>query len=397
MMQHLWKTAGILAAAVLCLTAAPLTCKAAETYSYTLLDDGTASLQCEDASLVHADIPAEIDGHTVTGLAESCFDGCTSLETVTIPDTVTEIHSYAFQNCELLEIVEIPANVTKIDDFVFEGCIHLKEIRVSPENESYFDTDGILYKKQDSWTLMRYPAAKPEESFSVPSQCGTIAPWAFTGCRYLQEVNLDSVQAIGADAFMNCDALKKVKIGENVDELIGAGFAYCTSLEKVTLPKGMKIIGDRCFFGDASLREINFPDGLSSVGQQAFFACVSLKTLELPASLQTIGENAFGYSVDENNAVAKIPDVVFEVPFNSAAYNYARKNGFSFHSEAPQTLILLVIVGAVLAVLLCVGLSVEMKRRRAEKAAAAEQEALERRRQAHAERMEKKKQKKPNA
>ena len=374
------------------IVAMPFPCAAAETFSYTVLDDGTAALKCEDTGLVHAEIPETVDGHTVTELAANCFDGCAQLETVEIPASVTSIRSYAFQGCSMLETVTIPDSVETIENFVFEGCLSLTEIRVGDGNEAYFDEDGVLFK--DDMTLMRYPAAKPDTIYQTPEKCSTISPWAFTDCRYLEILDLKHASAIGADVCMNCSSLRSVKIGDDVTELIGAGFAYCTNLRKVTLSKNLRSIGDRCFFGDTELTEITFPEKLNSVGNQAFYACVGIKEYKLPKTLTAIGEESFGYSVNEQGSSAKVPDVVFSVDFGSEGYKYARENGFAYQSEAPQPLILMIIVGVILAVLLVLALSIELKRRKAEKKAEEERLALERRRKAHEERMQKKKGKK---
>lgn len=389
--MKIWNRLAAGMAAALCLAALPMPCAAAETYSYTVLDDGTAALKCEDHAIIHAEIPAEIDGFTVTELAEGCFSGCTGLETVTIPDSVTTIQSYVFQDCTMLETVEIPASVTLLEDFIFEGCHSLTEISVDEANENYFDEDGILFKSGLSWTLMRYPAAKEEISYTTPQSCGTIAPWSFTDCKNLKTIDMPDVEAIGADAFMGCKKLRSVTIADPVRELIGASFANCTSLEKVKLPKRLRTIGDRCFFGCTELEDINFPEDLESIGEQAFYACVSLKEIVLPASLRTIGEYGLGYSINEDGDPIQIPDVVFNVPFNSAGYRYARENSFSYKSEAPQSLIIMILVGIFMIVILCFGVNAELKNRRREKAAEAERIAAERRQKAKEERRKRKK------
>ena len=381
-------------AAVICLTAVPLSCAAAEPYSYTVLEDGTASLMCEDKSLANADIPAELDGYIVTELAEGCFDGCSLLETVTIPDTVTSIRSYAFQGCVMLETADIPASVTLIEDFVFEGCTALTEIRVDEDNTVYYDDDGILFKDGLSCTLMRYPAAKKGSSYTSPENCGTVSPWSFTDCYYLRSVNLPQVEAIGADAFMGCSKLRKVTLSDSVRELIGASFAHCTSLESVTMPKRLETIGDRCFFGCTELTGITFPDKLESIGEQAFYACVSMTEVTLPTSLKEIGEYAIGYSIDEDGNPAKIPDMKFEVAFGSDGYDYVREQGFSYHAEVPQSFVFLILVGIFMIIVMCIGINLELRRRKAEKIAEAERLEEERRAKALEEHRKRKKNRK---
>ena len=52
--------------------------------------------------------------------------GCTSLESVTIPDSVTWIAGDAFRDCTSLESVTIPDSVRDIRGYAFADCINLK-------------------------------------------------------------------------------------------------------------------------------------------------------------------------------------------------------------------------------------------------------------------------------
>ncbi len=54
--------------------------------------------------------------------AESLFDNCRSLKSVTLPSSITEIGQFAFDWCENLETLIIPEGVTKIWNNAFEGC-----------------------------------------------------------------------------------------------------------------------------------------------------------------------------------------------------------------------------------------------------------------------------------
>ena len=60
-------------------------------------------------------------GHYARILADT-FNGCTSLESIAIPDGVVEIGSHAFANCTSLKTVYIPSSVTTIGDGAFENC-----------------------------------------------------------------------------------------------------------------------------------------------------------------------------------------------------------------------------------------------------------------------------------
>ena len=61
--------------------------------------------------------------NSVTSIRERAFESCSSLTSVTIPNSVTSIGEYAFYKCSGLTSVTIPNSVTSIGNDVFYGCI----------------------------------------------------------------------------------------------------------------------------------------------------------------------------------------------------------------------------------------------------------------------------------
>lgn len=63
------------------------------------------------------DIPNKADaveikiGYGITNIGGDALSGCTSLTSVTIPDSVTTIHDKAFYNCTGLSSVTLPASL----------------------------------------------------------------------------------------------------------------------------------------------------------------------------------------------------------------------------------------------------------------------------------------------
>lgn len=106
----------------------------AETYTYgdfeySVLDDGTVEITDYIGSAENVDIPAEIDGKSVTSIGSWAFGDCKSLTSVTIPDSVTEIGYSAFSGCSSLTSITIPDSVTSIGDYAFNGCAVLQVLK----------------------------------------------------------------------------------------------------------------------------------------------------------------------------------------------------------------------------------------------------------------------------
>ena len=59
---------------------------------------------------------------------------------------------------------------------------------------------------------------------------------AFSACKSLNYVNLQSVEVVKNAAFCDCDALKLVDFGKSLKRINEWAFSYCSSLEAITLP-----------------------------------------------------------------------------------------------------------------------------------------------------------------
>ena len=73
-----------------------------------------------------------LDG--LTSIPNSAFNNCTSLASITIPNSVTSIGGSAFYNCASLASIEIPNSVTSIGGDAFNNCTSLTSVTVESTN-----------------------------------------------------------------------------------------------------------------------------------------------------------------------------------------------------------------------------------------------------------------------
>lgn len=123
---------------------------------------------------------------SVTNIGADAFSHCTSLTSVTIPDSVTSIGYNAFDSCKSLTSVTIPNSVTSIGVDAFALCTSLTGIWVAEGNSHYSsDASGVLFNK-DKTTLVQCPGAFA--AYTIPDSVTSIDWDAFGDCTSLTDV-----------------------------------------------------------------------------------------------------------------------------------------------------------------------------------------------------------------
>ena len=97
-------------------------------FEYDTGSDGNTKIIKYLGSDTSVTIPSRLGWHDVT-VVEG-FEGCDTLESVVIPNTVTAIGRHAFAGCINLKDVEIPDSVESIVRGAFANCVSLKSIHI---------------------------------------------------------------------------------------------------------------------------------------------------------------------------------------------------------------------------------------------------------------------------
>jgi hypothetical protein len=132
-------------------------------------------------------------------------------------------------NCKLLEGLSlgdcakliIPSTLMQIDVAVWEKFTALQEIFVRPQSEHFASDAGVLYSK-DHKALVKYPAAKQDTYFEIPSEVTNICESAFLHATNLACVKVgSSVTTIEEFAFFNALGLRHIYISKSVTNIRG--------------------------------------------------------------------------------------------------------------------------------------------------------------------------------
>ena len=219
---------------------------------------------------------------TWDGSLYGTFQNCSSLTSITIPNSVTSIGNYAFSGCSSLTSVTIPNSVTSIGNYAFSGCSSLTSVTIPNSvttigSSAFYECSGLT-------------------SVTIPNSVTTIGSYAFSDCSGLIFASIgNSVTDIGYSAFEDCSSLISASIGNSVTDIGYSAFEDCSSLTSVTIPNSVTFIGSSAFYNCSSLSTLNFnaincSDFSSTSSYHQFYGC-PISTINIGDTVQHIPAN----------------------------------------------------------------------------------------------------------
>ena len=276
---------------------------------YEIIKKGEVCVKNAASDVTDVDIQKYVSykgySYKVTSIGYKAFAWCTSLTSITIPNSVTSIEGAVFEGCESLTGITIPNSVTSIEAFAFCNCKSLTSITIP---NSVTNIGGHAFWDCTSLT-----------SITIPNSMTSIEEFAFCNCKSLKSITIpNSVTSIGDSAFQECTSLTSITIPNSVTSIGWSAFSCCKSLTNITIPDGVTSIGYSAFKGCKSLTNITIPDSVTSIGDSAFEGSESLTNITIPNSVTSIGEDAFARCTSLTNIT--IPDSVISIEGHAFYY-----------------------------------------------------------------------------
>lgn len=294
------------------------------------------------------------------GVSLGHFNGCTSLDTVTLPaslksimqgalsgaqfrkiifpEGLTTLETYSlFEGCTRLEEVSLPPLVTEYAPYMFAGCMNLKKIETASPVSRYGDH---CFDMANPELVTLDPAIEygvgvfanmDGESLSVPEGFTIIPDEMFSGWNKLKSVVLPiSVKKVGVNAFtgklLEFVEVRSERVVFGSPDVLHASFESDKDISVLIANTVLSVSGNlgygsvtdiafedgsRCEeFGIAygtAIQSITLPSSVKRITAMAF-SKTKLKSVTLPESIEYIGEEAFSYCSELRSF--KVPEKV---------------------------------------------------------------------------------------
>lgn len=196
-------------------------------FSWTLSEN---SLNDFDSKLIEIILPKKCQE-----IGSEVFNGCTKLQSISLPNALETIGMFAFAQTAIKSI-NIPSKVTRIEEATFLDCTNLSFVTM--ENVAFIGNN------------------------------------AFAGCSNLSQIDFpESLVTIEHNAFSET-GIQQIELPNGFTELSNNLFMGCTNLTKVILPASLKFMNDGCFSGCEQLKDIYIyaqtPPSYRSIYDDAF-------------------------------------------------------------------------------------------------------------------------------
>ena len=192
-------------------------------------------------------------------------------------------HPWTSSNAKRVGEVHFPDGLTSIASSAFSGCKYLHELDI-PVAVKTIGAQAFVYTGLQSLTL---PAGV--ETLGYELLAGNTGVKELTVPGSVTSMSAYNYSSSSFRGTFTGSALEQVVFAEGITTLGSRVLCNVATLEQVELPSTLTTIQDYAFYGCTGLTEIELPEGLESIGQYAF-ADTGLTELDLPEGITYLGK-----------------------------------------------------------------------------------------------------------
>lgn len=189
--------------------------------------------------------------------------------TILFDAPVTKVGELAFCECTTLKSISLPNSVTELGGWVFFACVYMEQATLS-------------------------------------NRLKTIGDAAFSSCAALHDITLpESLTTIGDSAFYGCSGMwgyyGKFASEDNRCLIVDNVLRHYApkGLDEYTIPDGVVTIAHDAFYESFRLKNVTIPSSVTTIEEYAFYYCEALKNVYCkPLTPPTLGESVFENSDD---------------------------------------------------------------------------------------------------
>ncbi len=247
----------------------------------------------------------------------------TDVNSCTIHANCKIICNAAFRYCTKLQEITIPDEVVTIEDYAFGGCSALSKATIG---------NSVVKIGNNA-----FGGCIAEIIF--PNSVESIGEHAFHWCGTESITFGNSIKEIGCYAFYDWDNKGNKTEFASVEDLckINFGCVYANPLyrthhlyingkeiEDLVIPNSIEQIGYCTFVGCSNLKSVTIPNSVKTIGGYAFSGCSGLTSITIPESVTNINDYAFNDCQNLANVVCMptVPPTINEDPFTMADIIY---------------------------------------------------------------------------
>lgn len=247
------------------------------------------------------------DNSSLNVIGSCAFKKCEQLENLDLPDSVTEIGKEAFANLESIKTIKLGNSVTSIGISAFANC-------KANETTEFIIPKTVISIGENAFNCIEMQNAKMIIKGVSDSSDYSIGGNIFNNAKFMSLEIGENVKIVGANAFSSTtfnNNSSSLTLGDSVKEIQNAAFKGCGFTEKLNLNKVEKI-GDEAFMNCSHFKYgLTIPETVESIGQEAFNGFASSVTDDNTGKLIVNGGSYVSSDVSSDKTVVGLGGLIF--------------------------------------------------------------------------------------